>query len=100
MLDASSDVNPPQPVRLADYRPPAFLIDTVDLVFDLNGSNARVKSRLGMRRNPAAFDPTAPLPLDGQPLGDNRYQLPAGGGLILTDVPDAFTLDVETRIAP
>ena len=112
MLDASSDVNPPQPVRLADYRPPAFLIDTVDLVFDLNGSNARVKSRLGMRRNPAAFDPTAPLQLDGealalvslaldgQPLGDNRYQLPAGGGLILTDVPDAFTLDVETRIAP
>ena len=112
MLDASSDVNPPQPVRLADYRPPAFLIDTVDLVFDLNGSNARVKSRLGMRRNPAAFDPTAPLQLDGedltllslaldgQPLGDNRYQLPAGGGLILTDVPDAFTLDVETRTAP
>jgi len=112
MLDASSDVNPPQPVRLADYRPPAFLIDTVDLVFDLNGSNARVKSRLGMRRNPAAFDPTEPLQLDGealalvslaldgQPLGDNRYQLPAGGGLILTDVPDAFTLDVETRIAP
>ena len=112
MLDASSDVNPPQPVRLAEYRPPAFLIDTVDLVFDLDASNTRVKSRLAIRRNPAAFDPTAPLQLDGealalvslaldgQPLGDNRYQLPAGGGLILTDVPDAFTLDVETRIAP
>ena len=112
MLDASSDVNPPQPVRLAEYRPPAFLIDTVDLVFDLDASNTRVKSRLAIRRNPAAFDPTAPLQLDGedltllslaldgQPLGDNRDQLPAGGGLILTDVPDAFTLDVETRIAP
>src|SRR5215469_13967765 len=112
MLDASSDVNPPQPVRLADHRPPAFLIDTVDLVFDLDGEDTRVKSRLGMRRNPAAFDPAEPLQLDGedltlvslaldgQPLGDNRYQSSAAGGLILPDVPDAFTLDVETRIAP
>jgi aminopeptidase N len=112
MLDASPDVTPPQPVRLAEYRPPAFLIDTVDLVFELDGRNTRVKSRLAIRRNPAAYDPAAPLrldgeelalvslALDGQPLGDNRYQLPAGGGLILPDVPDAFTLDVETRIAP
>src|SRR5215831_5181799 len=112
MLDASPDVTPPQPVRLADYRPPAFLIDAVDLVFDLDGKDTRVKSRLAIRRNPAASDTAAPLHLDGEdltlvslalngePLGDNRYQLPAGGGLIITDVPDAFTLDVETRIAP
>jgi aminopeptidase N len=111
MLDASPDVNPPQPVRLADYRPPAFLIDTVDLVFDLEGANTRVKSRLQIRRNPAAFDATAPLHLDGEeltlvslaldggPLGPNRYQL-SDGGLTLADVPDAFILDVETRIAP
>src|SRR5215471_3262394 len=112
MLDASPDVTPPQPVRLADYRPPAFLIDAVDLVFDLDGKDTRVKSRLAIRRNPAASDTAAPLHLDGEdltlvslalngePLGDNRYQLPAGGGLIITDVPDTFTLDVETRIAP
>src|SRR6516164_4981993 len=37
---------------------------------------------------------------DRAPLGANRYQLPAEGGLILADVPDAFTLDVETRIVP
>src|SRR6266851_651701 len=112
MLDISPDVAPPQPVRLADYRPPAFLIDTVDLVFELGEVDTRVKSRLRIRRNPEVADPNAPLHLDGEelelvslalegdPLGANRYQLPPEGGLILADVPDAFTLDVEARISP
>ena len=112
MPDVSSGVAPPQPVRLAEYRPPPFLIDTVDLVFELEDRDTRVKSRLRIRRNPSSLDPTAPLHLDGEEfalvslalngelLGANRYQLPAEGGLTVADVPDAFTLDVETRISP
>jgi aminopeptidase N len=112
MLDISPDIDPPQPVRLADYRPPAFLIDTVELRLELGEADTRVKSRLGVRRNPAAADREAPLQLDGEALdlvslaldgemlGANRYRLPPDGGLILADVPDAFTLDVESRIAP
>jgi aminopeptidase N len=112
MLDVSPDITPPQPVRLADYQPPDFLIDAVDLVFELGDADTRVKSRLRIRRNPQASDPTAPLhldgeeltllslALDGEALGANRYQLPSEGGLILADVPDAFTLDVEARISP
>jgi aminopeptidase N len=112
MLDISPDLAPPQPVRLADYRPPAFLIDTVELVFELGDTDTRVKSRLGIRRNPEAPDRAAPLQLDGEELelvsltldgellGANRYQLPPEGGLVLADVPGAFTLDVETRISP
>ena len=112
MLDLSPDITPPQPVRLADYRPPDFLIDTVDLVFELGADDTRVKSRLGVRRNPAAGAARAPLrldgealelislALDGEKLGANRYQLPEEGGLILDDLPDTFTLEVETRIAP
>jgi aminopeptidase N len=112
MLDISPDITPPQPVRLADYQPPAYLIDTVDLVFELGAEDTRVKSRLGIRGNPAAAERGAALhldgealelvslALDGEQLGANRYQLPPEGGLILADVPDAFTLDVETRIAP
>ena len=112
MLDISPDMVPPQPVRLADYRPNAYLIDTVDLVFELGAEETRVKSRLGIRRNPAVAERGAALhldgealelvslALDGEPLGTNRYQLEPEGGLILADVPDAFTLDVETRIAP
>src|SRR5207244_1058578 len=111
MLDISSDIAPP-PVRLSDYRPPAFLIDTVDLVFELGGSDTRVKSRLGIRRNPEASERSAPLHLDGEELelvsleldgeilGANRYQRPPEGGLLVSEVPDAFTLEVETRISP
>ena len=33
-MDLPLDTAPPKPTRLADYRPPDFLIDTVDLVFD------------------------------------------------------------------
>ena len=68
MLDLSTDIAPPRPVRLADYRPPLFLIDTVDLVFELGAENTRVKSRLGMRRNPAVSERGAALQLDGEAL--------------------------------
>jgi aminopeptidase N len=103
---------PRQPVRLADYRPPDFLVDTVDLSFDLADADTRVKARLALRRNPQAGDGRAPLrldgegielvslALDGETLGANRYQTPPEGGLVLAAVPDAFTLDIETRIAP
>jgi aminopeptidase N len=112
MPDAFPDISPPQPVRLAGYRPPAFLIDTVELIFELEDGDTRVKSRLRIRRNPDSSDPAAPLhldgeeltlvslALDGEPLGANRYHSSAEGGLTLADVPDAFTLDVEARIAP
>src|SRR5438067_708761 len=112
MLDISGDVAPPKPVRLAEYRPTDFVIDTVDLTFELRDAGTGVKSRLGIRRNPEPPDRKAPLhldgeeleflsiALDGEPLGANRYQLTTEGGLILADVPAAFTLDVETRINP
>src|ERR1700730_6833223 len=112
MLDISAAHAPPRQVRLAEYRPPDFLIDTVDLVFELGDSDTRVKSRLRIQRNPESSDRSAAvqldgeelalvsLALDGEPLGPNRYDLPAEGGLILADVPDAFSLDVEARISP
>ena len=55
----------PKTIRLEDYRPPAFLIDEVDLVFEL-GAPTTVKSRLTVRRNPEHGDPAAPLVLDGE----------------------------------
>ncbi|MDH3452898.1 MAG: M1 family aminopeptidase, partial [Gammaproteobacteria bacterium] len=44
----------PQSIRRADYAPPALLIDTVDLRFELDPQLTRVRSRLQMRRNPLA----------------------------------------------
>ena len=112
MPDLSADIAPPQPTRLADYRPPAFVVDTVDLTFDLGESETRVKSRLTLRRNPQAADATAPLTLDGdalelvslaldgEALGANRWRSTDEGELVIDDVPDAFTLDIETQINP
>src|SRR5690348_3377988 len=60
MLDLSHDPAAPAPIRLADYRPPDFLIDTVDLRFELDEKETRVVSRLALRRNPDAADRSAP----------------------------------------
>ncbi|HET7882707.1 MAG TPA: aminopeptidase N [Acetobacteraceae bacterium] len=101
----------PRETRLADYRPPNFLVDTVELAFDLDEAATRVRSRLALRRHPASTDTTAPLVLDGEALtllrvalngeelGANRYVL-EDGRLLIPDMPDAATLEIETRIAP
>src|SRR6516165_12440293 len=110
MPDTVPDLAPLRPVRLADYRPPDFLIDTVNLVFDLGDAETRIKSRLRLRRNPLTADRSAPLrldgdmlelvalALDGEALAKNRWCATPEGGLELPDVPDTFTLDLETRI--
>ena len=110
-LDASSaPSSTPRETRLADYRPPGFLVDTADLTFELDEAETRVASRLAVRRNPAA-DPGEPLrldgvalqlvsvALDGVPLGANRYRV-EDGRLVIPEMPDAATLEIETRIAP
>ncbi len=112
MLDLPHDSAPPQPTNLADYRPPDFLIDTVALEFDLGEDETRVKSHLGMRRNPEAAAPHAPLHLDGEAIAlvalavngaalpASQYRFDPGGALILPDMPDEFTLDIEVRSEP
>jgi aminopeptidase N len=112
MPDLPRDPAPPQPTRLADYRPPDFVIDTVVLDFDLGEDETRVKSHLTVRRNPAPHDPAAPLRLDGEALelislaldgvrlASGRYRFDKHGALIIPDAPDAFGLDIETRIEP
>ncbi len=41
----------PQPIRLSEYRPPAFLIDEVELDFQLEPNATRVKAKMAIRRN-------------------------------------------------
>jgi aminopeptidase N len=110
MPDASLD-KPPLPTRLADYRPPDFLIDSVELEFDLGDAETRVKSHLALRRNP---DGSAGAPLhldgdelqlvaislDGRPLAAADYRFEPDGALVIPQTPDSFALDIETRIHP
>src|SRR5438093_12019594 len=58
----------PVPIRLEDYAPPAFLIETVDLDIELFEDHARLRSRLKCSRNPRSADPNAPLVLDAEEL--------------------------------
>jgi aminopeptidase N len=98
----------PAPVRLADYQPPAFLVDDIDLDFRLDPSATRVKARLSIRRN---GDHKSPLVLDGvrlKPVSvaiDGRSLAPGSyvrgdEHLTIAETPDAFTLETEVEIDP
>jgi aminopeptidase N len=115
-LSAAEPATGPRPTRLADYRPPDFLVDTVDLVFELDPADTRVASHVTLRRNPKAVAAGAPpgaplrldgdelelalLAIDGRPLGSGDYRREPDGTLVVPEVPDSFALDIETRINP
>jgi aminopeptidase N len=100
-----------QPILRQDYRPPAFLVDTVDLHVALHPTATRIRTRLAMRRNPAA-EMAADLELDGEALtligaGLDGVALPPGrirhlpsGGLRITGVPERFLLETVVETSP
>jgi aminopeptidase N len=102
---------PHEAIRLSDYRPADFLIDTVDLDILLHKTKARVTARLALRRNPKgrAGTPLAldgddlllrGVKLDGRALGAQEYEA-TPDRLTLHAVPGApFTLEIETQIDP
>src|SRR5258708_38452448 len=56
-----------RPVRLADYRPPDWLVDTVELDVSLHPTAARVRAALQLKPNPDATAPAAVV-LEGDGL--------------------------------
>ncbi|MEE2690742.1 MAG: aminopeptidase N [Pseudomonadota bacterium] len=99
----------PQPTRLSDYRPPAYLIDRVRLDVSLDPKRTTVKARLDMRRGAAGEGEAlvlngehielVSLKMDGQPVDAGRY-LVGEKTLTIDEPPAAFTLDIETVCAP
>ncbi|TCP62416.1 aminopeptidase N [Rhodovulum bhavnagarense] len=96
----------PQPVRLSDYTPPAFLVDKVELTFHLHPTATRVLSKIAFRPNPAAVErrfflhgeglDLVSAQIDGTPVTPDITP----EGLTCT-VPDApFTWQAEVRISP
>jgi aminopeptidase N len=105
MRDAS-----PSTIFLKDYLPPAFLVDSVDLWFDLREQGTRVRSRLSMRRNPAVAgspdlwldgEQLTPVSfrLDGKKLPDSALDIEESG-LRIQAPPAQFVLETEVEIAP
>lgn len=93
----------------ADYQPPPFWIDSVDLTFDLDPAKTRVLNRMRVRRNPDV--PPQALRLDGEELNLARV-LVAGQGssfklednqLVLENLPEGnepFEIEVFTTCLP
>ncbi len=98
----------PQPIRLADYRPPAFLVESIEMDFNLERRATRVKAKLAIRRNGEHDEPLTldgvrlkliALALDGAALAPADYAVTAEH-LTLAKVPDAFVLESEVEIDP
>jgi aminopeptidase N len=99
------------PVRLADYRPPDWLVETVDLDVTLDPTNTVVRARLRLKPNPHAPAP-APVVLDGDELQLRAIKLDgetlAADAFVATPerltIPQppnrAFVLETETVLDP
>ena len=61
-----------QPIRLKDYRPPDWLVETVSLDVSLHPTETKVRATLALKPNPDAA--AAPLVLDGDGLTPHRAQ--------------------------
>ncbi len=103
----------PRPIRLKDYRPSPWLIETVALDVSLHPTDTRVKSRLVIKPNPLSGEAKPPLVLDGELLALESVKLDgkalAGGdfettpaSLILHRPPQAarFTLEIVVHVDP
>ena len=96
---------------LADYKVPNYLIDKVNLTFDIDASMTRVRSVLVMRKNPQSDEETndcmldgehlelVSIKLDGRQLQGNEYQR-TDQSILLSNLPEKFELAIETLIHP
>ena len=96
---------------LSDYKPPSFLIKTVDLCFTLDEELTQVHSHLTLSRNPEAKASSDPLILNGEQLelisvklndrllSSSEYQLNETE-LTIPNVFNEFTLTIVTQIKP
>ena len=104
-------MNEHKKIQLKDYRPFEFIVDHVDLIFDIRDDHTRVTSKLKMRKDPARANETTPLVLNkgkfdiisvvagdmvllpGEYKSDNEtFSLPA--------TPDVFELEITNILKP
>jgi len=100
----------PVVIRREDYKPPAYSIERVELVLDLDEIATRVTAQSTVVRNPGTAQ-DAPLVLDGQDitlvslsidgeaLGSDRYALQTES-LTIQRVPERFVLETVGTISP
>jgi aminopeptidase N len=100
-----------QAIHLQDYKVPDFLVERIDLEFDLQEDVTTVISKLEMLANPASTTGATELSLlgeslelmsvvlDGVQLSPEQYRT-TEHDLTILNVPKKFTLLITTRIKP
>ena len=100
-----------RPVRLVDYRPPDWLVETVELDIALHATATRVRAMLKLRPNGKGTTP-APVVLDGEGLVLRSLRLDgvalppeqyvaAPDRLTIAQPPQqSFRLEIETVVNP
>jgi aminopeptidase N len=98
-----------QTIYRNDYTPPSYLVDTVELGFDLDPARTIVANRLTMRRNPDSARGAielygenielVALRMNGKTLGKRDYRI-EGNLLSIPNPPQEVTLEIETLTAP
>ena len=94
-----------------DYTPSAFLVDAVDLSFELDPAETVVRVKMQLRRNPDLPASNAPLRLQGDELELRAVRLDGSAldaarfeadsrSLQIADVPERFELETEVAIHP
>ncbi len=99
-----------QPIHLKDYRPPAWLVETVTLDVSLHPTRTKIRATLAFKPNPQSG--AAPLVLDGDDLTLTSLKLDGtalpsesyvatSDSLLIAQPPNGpFTLEIETLVDP
>ena len=98
-------------VQRKDYQPPAFLVDRVELEFDLGEQHSTVQNKMWVQRNPQSAEKNKSLFLLGSEIKLEQIKLNGGivdkhqfsvdqNGLNIVDVPDEFELEITTILYP
>ncbi len=96
-------------IHRQDYQPPAYLVESIDIGFDLDPSHTRVAARSTLQRNPQSKQKELilhgdslqllALRMNGKTLGKREYSL-RNGTLRILNAPDHVVLEIETLINP
>ncbi|HEY4862481.1 MAG TPA: M1 family aminopeptidase, partial [Xanthobacteraceae bacterium] len=101
----------PRVIRLTDYRPPNWLIETVDLDVRLAPTATRVVAKLRLHPNPAGEGKVplildgdeltlVGLAIDGEKLGANSYSATPSSLTVHEPPQKPFDLTIETTLDP
>ena len=99
-----------QPVRLKDYRPPDWLVETVSLDVSLHPTATKVRATIAFKPNPKTTVASlvldgdglslVSLKVDGAALPVDSYVATSDSLTIAQPPPRPFTLEIETAVDP